>query len=208
MPEPEGRWLALCERTGLGSGAEAQFEKLAQAHETPPRAYHNLNHIEACLKELDEVRALAEHPNEVELAIWFHDAIFDPKARDNELQSAGLAAEILSALGASSERIENVQVLILATRHDPSIPLDTRDEKLLADIDLAILGKPPEIFDGYERQIREEYSWVPWDVYCEKRGHALKAFHARTRIYFTPEFQDRYDQQARRNLERSIDRLK
>lgn len=208
MSEPPARWLALMERIGAGSGAEAWFERVARCHETPPRAYHNLSHVEACLKEFDEVRSLAQRPDEVELAIWFHDAVYDPKAADNELRSADMAVDFLGAMGAESGLIDAVQKLIMATLHDAKVPPETNDGKLLADVDLSILGKRPEIFDVYESQIREEYSWVPHNVYCEKRREALTGFHARARIYFTREFHDRYDRQARANLERSISRLK
>jgi predicted metal-dependent HD superfamily phosphohydrolase len=93
----------------------------------------------------------------------------------------------------------------MATRHDAE-PIE-RDEKVLVDVDLAILGETAERFGEYEDQIREEYSWVPGVVYRSKRRKILKGFLARASIFNTRKFIDAYEARARANLERSIERL-
>lgn len=207
MEDLEERWRRLCEGAGLGDDQERQFHRLVECHQTPPRAYHNLNHVEDCPRRFDEVRQLAEQPIAIEFAIWFHDALYDARGSDNELRSAELARDALAGLGAGEELIEAVFQLILATRHDSDLPPETNDEKLLVDIDLSILGQDAQVFDVYEEQIREECAWVASGVFCEKRRAVLLAFHARSQIYSTKFFRDRYERTARRNLERSISRL-
>jgi predicted metal-dependent HD superfamily phosphohydrolase len=92
----------------------------------------------------------------------------------------------------------------MATRHE-AVP-QTRDEKVLVDVDLWILGAPPERFDEYEKQVREEYGWVPGLIYRRKRRAILESFVARQTIYSTERFIQRYEVQARANLARSLAR--
>lgn len=162
----------------------------------PHRRYHTLQHLEECFARFDEIAELAEHPADVELAIWFHDAIYDPHRSDNEQRSADWAR--------SSTGNANVHALVMATRHQ-AIPRSL-DEKVLIDVDLWILGAPPERFDEYEKQVREEYGWVPGLIYRRKRRAILESFVARPAIYRTERFIQRYEAQARANLARSLAR--
>ena len=77
----------------------------------------------------------------------------------------------------------------------------------MIDVDLAILGTPAERFDEYERQVRDEYSWVPGFLFRRKRREILTAFLARPHVYNTERFRVRYEAVARANLARSIERL-
>jgi predicted metal-dependent HD superfamily phosphohydrolase len=98
-----------------------------------------------------------------------------------------------------------VYSLILSTRHQAAA--SGVDAEILVDIDLSILGAVPVRFDEYERQVREEYSWVPDFLFRRERKAILKEFLARPRIFSTTHFRDRYEQQARSNIERSLERL-
>ena len=90
----------------------------------------------------------------------------------------------------------------MATCHD-AVPSGI-DQQILLDVDLSILGEKPERFDEYEKQIREEYSWVPGVVFRAKRRSILKGFLKRPAIYSTTKFVGAYEAQARENLNRSI----
>jgi predicted metal-dependent HD superfamily phosphohydrolase len=190
------RWLALCEEIGLDG--RAGWALLSSAYGDPARAYHNLNHIRDCLLRLDEHAHLAVDLPAVELAIWFHDIVYDPRAADNEERSAAVAAEFLAAapLGAL------VADLIRDTKHDS--PPRTRDAELLCDIDLGILGRSPNKYDSYARAIREEYAWVPLPQYAEARTRMLEGFLARPAIFVLDELQELFGEQARANLTREI----
>ena len=63
---------------------EALYQDLVARYREPHRRYHTLQHLEECFARFDELRALAEHPRDVELAIWFHDAIYDTRRSDND----------------------------------------------------------------------------------------------------------------------------
>lgn len=189
------RQLALEPPPGL-------YERLLQGYGEPHRAYHTLQHLEECCALFDE--ASAEHPGEVLLALWFHDAIYDPKRHDNEEKSADWGAEVLAAAGARQDMIARFRELVLATRHEaqPQSP----DARLLVDIDVSILGAEPQRFDEYEAQVRKEYAHVPDLLFRMGRARILKGFLERPAIYSTASFRDRLEAPARANVERSLAR--
>src|SRR5215467_3672981 len=188
--QPEAQWSALWERI------EAQ--RVAESH----RAYRTMRHILHCLDEMEHVRHRAVHPDAMAMALWYHDAIYDTHATNNEEQSAALAAHTLRNASIPEPLVQRVVRLIMATKdHTREVDLDTR---LLVDIDLAILGQSAPIFDAYEQQIRQEYAWVPHTAFLEGRTRILHAFLQRATIYATDHFRQRYETQARLNIARSL----
>lgn len=176
-------------------------DQLIAAYQEPQRHYHSLQHLSECLAHFAAVRGQAQHPGEVALALWFHDAVYDVKGSANERQSADWAVRELQAAGAGAAVLGRVERLIMATQHGAAEPdAGEPDQQLLVDIDLSILGAAPERFAEYDRQVRAEYAWVPGIVYRMKRKAVLKSFLARPHIYGTAHFQQRYEAQARRNL--------
>lgn len=207
MADLEARWRALCVRLHLPPDLD-QLDWLRGAHRTPPRAYHNLDHVSACLTELDAVRHLADEPDAIEVALWFHDSVYNSRYAENEEASAIMAKGWLDDSCAPADLGMTVAELIFKTKHDPADPPETRDQQIIVDVDLAILGQAPDVFAAYEDRIREEYDWVAWEIYRVKRPEILSRFLQRERIYFTEEFCDRYEAAARSNLHRSIERFK
>ncbi len=181
------------------------FAQLAAAYAAPERYYHTARHIDVCLTEAQRHRPLAKHPAEIEIALWFHDAIYDTHRDDNEHRSAEWAAEFLSSERVDPACVSRVHALIMATRH--SVAVDDPDQQLLVDIDLGILGQPRRVFDDYDAAIRREYHWVPWHRYVESRIVVLSEFLKRPHIYTTAALHERYEAPARRNLARAIAQL-
>lgn len=200
MPSPL-RWAELW-RQLAGRPAPALYGELIAHYGEPRRKYHTARHLDECFEKFDEARELATHPAEVELALWFHDAIYDTRRQDNERKSADWARASAMQAGVTGEAAARVHALVMATRHD-AVPSGA-DAELLVDVDLSILGAAPERFDEYERQIREEYAWVPAFVFRRKRAKILQGFLARPAIFSTALFRDRYEQRARANLKRSL----
>jgi predicted metal-dependent HD superfamily phosphohydrolase len=178
------------------------YGELLSAYTAPDRHYHDIRHIAHCLSEFDGVRHLAHNPQALEVAIWFHDVVYDGRQKDNEEQSAEVAAAALRKLGASDAFIDEVQQLILFTRHD--VEPTTADGKLMADIDLASLALAPDRFDENSRHIRSEYLHIPEAAFLRGRNDMLGGLLKRPRIYYTDVFHDRYEGQARENLERAV----
>ena len=198
------RWNELCR--GARSEAAAQwYDRLLELYSEPHRHYHNAQHITDCLKEFDSTRDAAHEPHAVELAIWFHDAIYNPRAGDNEERSAELAAQFIRETGVAKEFQPSVNQLVLATKHhDGTLH---RDAALMVDIDLSIFGQTPERFWKYEDQIRKEYEWVPGNIFTVKRAEILQRFLSRDKIFGTKFFFSKYETQARVNLAESLRRL-
>lgn len=194
----ERSWQRAWENLGLSAPAPS-YDRLIAAYREPHRHYHSLQHLAECLAHLEGAEGLAVRPGEVEIALWFHDAVYELKGSDNERRSADWAAEVLTACGAPAPVVQRVEALIMATRHDAS-PEDA-DQQLLVDIDLAILGAPPARFLQYDQQVKAEYSWVPGPLYRFKRKEVLRGFLARDRIYLTAHFREAYETQARANLQ-------
>jgi len=200
-------WRDLCGRISRDLEADVEwFGKIVQHYDEPQRHYHNQEHIAHCLAEFRTATQLAESPPEVELALWLHDVIYDPRRGDNEELSAEFARGFCRAARASDVFERRVVELILATKHNVA-PLGD-DAKLVVDIDLAILGQSQERFWRYEREIREEYAFVTEQVFLTKRAEILEMFLKRQRIYSTDFFFAKYEERARENLANSIAKLR
>jgi len=195
------RWQALMATFSVNQSRET-FERLVKAYSEPHRAYHTLAHITACLNHLDEVRHKAEHPHEIELALWFHDAIYQPFSKTNEEDSAEWAKEFMTSNGFASSTCDRVFNHIIITKEHVA-PANI-DAQLLLDIDLSILGTRDEVYDQFEKDVRFEYRKVPGFLFRRKRKEILKGFLARKHIYQTQVFQNTLEMQARHNLSRTI----
>lgn len=169
------------------------------------RHYHDGRHLRECLALWSLWGKQCEHPEEVALALWFHDAVYAPSFSDNELQSASWAARALAQAGVDSDTCQRVFDLIMATCHD-ALP-ERVDARLLVDIDLGVLGSPPARFDASDRDIRLEYEAVPERRYRAGRRKVLERFLARPTIYQTVIARDLLEAQARINLHRALERL-
>jgi len=198
-------WQQMWQRLGVSRPDPALLPDLLRRYSEPQRKYHTLQHLDACFTHFASLRDQAIHPEEVELALWFHDAVYVVRAKDNEELSADLARAALLGAGASEAAAQRVHAMVLASRH-AALP-QTTDEAVFVDVDLAILGAPQHEFDTYEDQIRAEFISIHEPQLRSGRRAILQAFLGRPRIYHTTRFHDRFEAQARANLRRSIDRL-
>lgn len=195
-------WSSAWHALGVASPGDALCDELQRRYAEPQRHYHTMQHLGECLTWFEREKALAEHPGEVALALWFHDAIYDVHAHDNEARSADWAREALLEAGADGDAAGRVHALVMATRHD-AVP-EGRDAELLIDIDLSILGAERPRFDEYERQVQTEYAFVPDEVRLPRRRAILQRFLDRKAIYATARMHALLEAQARANLKRSI----
>jgi predicted metal-dependent HD superfamily phosphohydrolase len=178
------------------------WRMIAARYGEPHRRYHTLEHIAACLGELDAC-PLSEK-SDVEMALWFHDLVYDPRASDNEERSARELEELGSAHGID---MSNAVRLVLLTKHGASAAPVTAAEQTMIDVDLSILGADDATFDAYDRAIREEYAFVPDELYREGRKKVLRHFLDAKSIFASDYYRERLDGRARSNLARAIARL-
>jgi predicted metal-dependent HD superfamily phosphohydrolase len=196
-------WQRLWSELGATVVNGGLMNQLVAAYSERQRHYHTLQHLRECLAQFDAASMLARRPAEVELALWFHDAVYDPQRHDNEERSADWARASVLAAGCAEDVAERVAALVLATRSH-SAPADDPDAALLLDVDLAILAAAPARFAEYERQIRAEYAHVPEEAFRARRAQVLQGFLERERIYVTDAFHDALEARARENLQQSL----
>lgn len=190
---------------------DALLETIRDLHIGPDRGYHGWSHPLALLKLHAEVEAMLDDDEAVRCAILLHDAIYEPRRKDNESRSAALAAEILKDV-VPEPTLDRTLRLIEATAHH-KIPADlpageVADMAMFLDMDLSILGAPPEAFDAYEAGVRHEYRDVPEEAFRVGRAAILEGFLARDALYFSAWGRERFEAPARENLARSIAKLR
>ncbi len=177
--------------------AEALYLVLYSAYSEPQRYYHTVQHIIECLALLDHIKDELEDAVAVQVAIWFHDVVYDPKASDNELQSAELMQKYCSHF-LDQAQLEKVYAWILATQqHQATLEPDLN---AVLDIDLAILGRDAKRFAEYQQQIQQEYAWVEPEIYQLKRAAVLQHFYSMQPLYQTEYFQHNFEHRAKENL--------
>lgn len=206
-PELEQHWLELTAALGVGqSDAQQALADLARRYAEESRVYHTLEHAGRVVQHVTRLASHAANLETVQLAAWFHDAIYDPRATDNEERSAVYATGVLQQWEQPQSRIGDVRRLILLTKdHRPAS--NDGDGQVLVDADLAILGAPPTAYARYAAAIRREYSWVSDSDYASGRVTILERFLERPFIYFTPPMRREREQRARANLNAEIERL-
>jgi predicted metal-dependent HD superfamily phosphohydrolase len=183
---------------------ESAFGMITANYARPERFYHNLDHIEAVLTTIEQLRDLAPDLAAVRLAGWLHDVVYDSRAQDNEERSAAFAETLLPGLAVPDAVTAAVRRLILCTKtHQVEGP----DSAVLLDADLAILGAPEAEYATYATAIRREYAWVPEERFRVGRLQVLECFLRRERIYLTEPMHQGREAPARRNLRREIDSL-
>ncbi|WP_426187586.1 HD domain-containing protein [Pseudomonas sp. NFXW11] len=198
-------WARLWTELGATAPSRETYEQLIRHYDEPHRVYHNRQHLAECLQVRRQLNTTCQAPAEIDLALWFHDAIYDPLRSDNELRSAQWLDQVASDSGLAEEVRRRLYELIMVTRH-ASAPTSV-DEAVLVDTDLAILGASIERFEEYDRQVRREYQYVPLSVYRLKRRQVLEGFLGRGRIYTSAPYFEAFERQARENLGRAIGRL-
>lgn len=201
-------------RWGLGLGDDpAACETLLAHYDEPHRAYHTGAHVQACLRLYDGMRALAWRGSEVECALLYHDAIYDPTSRDNEAKSAALARADLERAGCAEDVVARIERAILATRtHELGATPDDApgvlaDLALVLDLDLAVLAADVDTYRVYSEGVRSEHAHVSDALYRAGRSAFLREILARERWYWTSELHTRFEARARANVLRELELL-
>lgn len=206
LDEEEENYLKSCLFSTLNhfavseEKAEEIYDRLYCEYSDWNRPYHNLSHILSLLnlrvKYADKIKKI----HQFDLAIWFHDAIYDAKKKDNEAQSAELFMEFMRPF-LTKEDLVFIKSLILSTvNHFPLLP-DDSDHLYFLDFDLAVLSAERATYQLYAEAIKEEYrSIFSFLIYTNGRKKVLESFRQRKTIYFSQIFQENFELEARENL--------
>jgi len=174
------RWLNFASKNAIPQPGYI-WKSLNNLYNEDNREYHNLAHVQDCLNKLDYWPTTVPNREAIELAIWFHDVIYDPKRADNEEASAALMSHLIL---------------------DHALEADATEE-IMCDIDLSILGSSQSHkYMNYAHKIRQEYAWVDEEVYCKKRAQVLENFLNRGELYQTPYGKRRWGPLAIKNIQK------
>ena len=209
-------WVVLCRRVGV-DGSEAALRSTADdllARWTEPhRRYHDKTHLDRILGAIrslaaEEVGETSPPPADLAaIAACYHDAVYQPTRSDSEEQSAALALRQLARLELPPTKVVEVGRLVRLTKdHEPA--QHDLAGALLCDADLAILATPADAYDAYSAAIRVEYSHVTDSDYRAGRAAVLTTLAARPHIFHTRCGRATWEQAARGNIARELERLK
>ena len=202
----EDEWLVLMASLAVNEAtAVALFADLAAHYEADGRYYHNLSHIQHMLQTIQAMPADDYDETAVQLAVWFHDVIYDPQAADNEVQSAAYARQVLAPLLAPELVAEVERLILLTITHDTAVT--DVNGRVLLDADLATLGSDPATYDRYAAAIRREYAWVPDEICRRERAKLLTRFLQKEYIFICDTFREQLEDRARQNLRRELANL-
>ena len=170
------------------------------------RYYHDRVHLLSVLEAVDRLggKLSAEELMLIQLAAWFHDAVYQGTAED-EFKSAVLARERLDSV-LSARAVSTVSDLILLTAgHNPKE--SDRLGRILCDADLEVLARPEPAYQRYAHAIYQEYAHLPRHVLAEGRSRILTALLEKATIYATAAGRDLWESAARSNVSRELEHL-
>jgi predicted metal-dependent HD superfamily phosphohydrolase len=194
------RWRGLVDNEAAGRELLARWSE-------PHRRYHDIDHLRAVLRAIDELARHASDADAVRLAAWFHDAVYRGRPGRDERESAELAASILPSLGVEAARVtEVIRLVELTATHQPA-PADANGA-VLCDADLAVLGGDPDAYAAYAAAVRAEYEHVPDGEFRTGRIAVLERFASRDPLFHTSTARNRWEPIARRNIDTELSLLR
>ncbi|MBD8527111.1 HD domain-containing protein [Pseudomarimonas arenosa] len=199
MRELVEQWRGMAGRLALRHSEEL-LDELLRRYQEPQRVFHRLTHLQQVLRGL----RWAQGPDWLQLAAWFHDAVYRPGQPWNERRSAALARRRLSGAGLPESGIERIAAAVLSTTGHCSAGVDA---DLLLDADLSVLGSTTDAYATYRTQLAEEYRCLPVSIYRHGRKAFLRGMLARQSIFRSRGFRLRYEAKARANLAMELRQL-
>ena len=211
------------------------FRIVSHKYTETHRFYHDVSHINnmCSLLMMSDVRDDIKRNTALQLAILFHDVIYDPKSSENEENSVRFMFSLIDLLGMSGigtggdicdpEVLEQAAFMILSTKKH----VLTKDEdaegiyddypdlkeltSIFLDLDLSVFNpdryESGYVMDDYEDRIRKEYRFVPDEEYYPARIKILQSFANREKIYFSDIFGSEANNNAKASLKYLIIRL-
>lgn len=197
------RWQILLNDSHivLDETSETCFEVLCKLYQEPHRYYHTFDHLSQMLWQLDlaDITCVS-----VRWATFYHDAYYIPGDLENEQRSADLARNHLLLMGVEEKIIQDVEVMIIATKTHQASDDDSEVLRSVLDADMAILGVAEKDYSAYCEKVRLEFSAIEETLYCAGRKRFLESVLAQDRIYLTDYFFSEFELQARKNIEKEL----
>jgi len=199
-------WSKLCNTyTQDTKNVATIYNQLIKSYSEPHRYYHTLDHVRDLvhlINECDEV----ENKEMLLFAAFFHDVVYSPGSKSNEKESCVMARAAMAQLAVPQVLIEETARIILQTKAHADVDksIATNDVLLFLDIDLSILGADSHRYKLYAAEIRREFKKFPDTLYNSGRRNFLKGQLELPVIFHTKLFRERFELQARMNIEREL----
>jgi len=208
--EVEKRWNELTEGV-KDETRQKWWERIRSAYTESHRHYHNLKHLHRMFQHYDQCKNVLKDNCACTYAVFFHDIVYDPKAKDNEAQSAVLFKQFgteanIERVDCIADFIENTTTHCTEAHMNPG-QCGSEDLHYFLDFDMAILGVDPAEYDEYRQQIRQEYNHLDDATYKHERAKVLRLFLQIPNIFATEKFRSQYEQKARNNIQKEIELL-
>ena len=159
--------------------------------ENHSRFYHTLEHIDHFHTRFRTFRGAMKNPEICELALFFHDIVYDTTRLDNEARSAQLFTKFCHDFRNCVRdkttphiHLEAACEQILRTAYHTEGPADG-DMAFFLDSDLQIFGSSPSEYAMYAEQIRYEFAHVPDERYHPGRARLLRRFLEQDELFFS-----------------------
>ena len=199
-------WLRTTAAVGAAGDVAAAGAELLGRWAEPHRRYHDLAHLDTVLRHVDELAPAATDLPVVRLAAWFHDAVYDVTAADNEARSAALAERVLVGLRVGAGPVAEVaRLVVLTATHDPAP--DDANGSVLCDADLAVLASDEPGYARYTEAVRAEYAHLDDAAFAAGRAAVLRALLDRPTVFSTEHGRTAWESRARANVRRELARL-
>lgn len=201
----QSTYIQLCAQfTNDAAQINQCWQQLHKGYSSKKRYYHNWQHIQTLLQELEAAKHLLLDYHTVVFAVFYHDAVYNVLKQNNEAKSAELAILHLSKMGVPLILQQQCSALIMATQHHGLS--SNNDCNYFIDADLGILGSAPIVYQRYVAAIRKEYAIYPDIAYKTGRQKVLRHFLQMKHIFKTDFFAERYEAQARENIAQELSR--
>ena len=197
-------WQRCCSDPQEGQAAQV-FDSIDRLYSESQRFYHNTDHIEQCLEQLERIRDRLQNADAAEMAIWFHDVIYRPLSKTNENESAIFFRQS-AANNMQPEFVDRVCELIMYTLHN-GMPDDDSDGQYVVDIDLFSLGQAWELCKVDSDNVRAEKSYLSDEEYINNQKAFFQGLIARPSVFLTDFFRQHREGRARENIHRQLDRF-
>ncbi|TDS17104.1 putative metal-dependent HD superfamily phosphohydrolase [Maribacter caenipelagi] len=181
------------------------WAEIEKNYSSKKRHYHTLQHLDNLHSQLTIVKREIKNWETILFTLYYHDIIYSSTKSNNEEKSAELAEKRMKKISVSNEIIEQCKKQILATKsHSKSIDSDTN---YFIDADLSVLGQSWETYSLYFKNVRKEYGIYPTFMYNSGRKKVLNHFLSMDRIFKTDFFYNKFETQAKQNLQQELQSL-
>uniref|UniRef100_A0A1B6L420 Uncharacterized protein n=1 Tax=Graphocephala atropunctata TaxID=36148 RepID=A0A1B6L420_9HEMI len=215
--ELENEWSEITNDAGINYDKKQYWwSKIIQNYSSEGRQYHDIQSLDEKFKYFSSIKSQLKNPVAVAFALFFQYLEYNPKSIDYNKKNIELFTTFFSdcELGLESPLYSEVLSLLEAAdtssteEHKTDGAIGSEDRHYFLDLDMVVLGSEPEQYIIYANKVKEEYHFLPQPVYNDLRVKVLQNFLQIPNIFATKEFREKYEAQARSNIQKEVDSLK